>query len=146
MPVKDNRGKLKVPCAKFQLNVTKHVTYFLLLLKDLVLSQLLKLKRKLQFRGPEFIMTALNRLKVNNPLYNDIYRLIVQILVQLLQVRHRISLLTSLHHLTLLQINQKMHLKMQMIVLVQILRYPSQIQKKLILTHQQIVIQKHWVL
>ena len=31
-------------------------------------------------------MTALNRLKVNNPLYNDIYRLIVQILVQLLQV------------------------------------------------------------
>ena len=39
-----------------------------------------------------------------------------------------------------------MHLKMQMIVLVQILRYPSQIQKKLILTHQQIVIQKHWVL
>ena len=38
MPVKDNRRKLKVPCAKFQLNVTKHVTYFLLLLKDLVLS------------------------------------------------------------------------------------------------------------
>ena len=41
---------------------------------------LLKLKRKLQFRGhvyfeavrPEFIMTALNWLKANNPLYKDI--------------------------------------------------------------------------
>lgn len=42
-----------------------------------------KIKRKLQFRGPEFLITALNWLKVNNPLYNDIYRLIVQILVQL---------------------------------------------------------------
>lgn len=57
---------------------------------------LLKLKRKLQFRGhvyfqpvrPEFIMTALNWLTANNPLYKDIQIDCGNIDVQLRDMTH----------------------------------------------------------
>ena len=65
---------------------------------------LLKLKRKLQFRGhvyfqpvrPEFIMTALNWLTANNPLYKDIQIYCENIDVQLTGMTHNENYDTAL--------------------------------------------------
>ena len=62
----------------FQFNVTKHVIYCLALLKGIYI--MLKLKRKLQFRGhvyfeavrPAFVQAALTWLKANNTIYKNI--------------------------------------------------------------------------